>query len=296
MSVDGTFEQQQQPHQPQPDNHGEKLKTVPRAFLFDVDGVLTDPAAKKITKESLPMAIADRINRGEIVSLNTGRSLSWLIEHDVIGSIERAVEDKGKLSDFIAIGEKGGTWLTWEDGEWKTNIDESIRVPESLAVGARNLIESEFSDSMFYDASKLTMISTEMIDGYSVPEFSKRQLELIPRLREIIAEPDYKTLDLQVDPTTIATDIQNRQVGKHLGARRIADWLKDKGIKPEHFITVGDSQSDTEMAEELQDDYSCEFVFVGDPAKLNKDKLHCPVLITDKKYEEGTLEFLESQK
>ena len=274
---------------------GEVLNSVPRAFLFDVDGVISDPGEKRITTDGLSEAIASRINQGDIVSLNTGRSLSWLIEHDVIGSIERAVTDKTKLADLIAVGEKGGTWLTYENGGWKTNIDEGIKVPERLKGTIRNLIESEFSDSMFYDTSKITMISTEMIDKYDIPTFTKRQQDiLVPRMNEILTRPDYKNLDLKIDPTTIATDIQDKQVGKHFGARRIVRWLQEKGIKPEHFITIGDSQSDSEMAEELQDEYSTEFVFVGDPAKFNQDKLRCKIVMPEKRFGEGTLEYLKT--
>ena len=273
----------------------ERLQNVPRAFLFDCDGVITDPSAKKITTEGLSAAIADRINRGEIVSINTGRSLSWLVEHDVIGSIERLVTDKSKLADFIAVGEKGGSWLTYENGEWVTHIDETIKMPERLQGTIRNLINNHFSDLMFYDESKLTMISTEMKDGLPIPKYKRDQEELlVPRMREIIARPQYHSLNLTIDPTIIATDIQKKHVGKHLGAKRIVDWLKEKSIEPEHFITVGDSQSDTEMAEELQDKYSTEFVFVGDPAKLNPDKLTCPVIFTKAKFGEGTLEYLQS--
>lgn len=48
------------------------------------------------------------------------------------------------------------------------------------------------------------------------------------------------------------------------------------------------------MAEELQDEYSVEFVFVGDPSELDKSRLHCPVIFTNKKYDAGTLEFLKA--
>lgn len=269
---------------------------VERAFLFDVDGVITDPVHKKITLPSLSEAIGKRINLDDIVSLNTGRSLTWLIEHDVVGSIERAVNEKTKLTDFIAVGEKGGTWMTYDNGHWKTHIDEEIRVPKSLQEGIRNLIESDFSDCMFYDASKLTMISTEMIDGFDVPTFTENQKELTKKLREMIAEPRYGNLNLNIDPTTIATDVQNSHVGKHLGARRIEDWLKNKGLQPKRFIAIGDSQSDTEMAEELQANYPTEFVFVGDPAKLDKSRLSCSVTFTEKRFAEGTLEYLNSIK
>jgi hypothetical protein len=138
------------------------------------------------------------------------------------------------------------------------------------------------------------MISTEMIDGHSISEYTQRQQVLTDRMKSVLSKPEYQGLNLKIDPTTIATDIQNSHVGKHLGARRIVDWLKEKAIQPQHILTIGDSQSDTEMAEELQDEYDVEFVFVGDPSKLNVDKLKSKPVFTTKRFGEGTLEFLQS--
>ncbi|OGH16188.1 MAG: hypothetical protein A3C30_02645 [Candidatus Levybacteria bacterium RIFCSPHIGHO2_02_FULL_40_18] len=269
-------------------------QTIAHAFLFDVDGVITDPAEKKVTQKGLIEAIAERLDSDEVVTLNTGRSISWLSEKGIFRELETSVKDKSKLSNFIAIGEKGGTWQAYEAGTWKNHIDESIEVPLELQDRIRRLIEERFSDLMFFDESKLTMISTEMIDGKSITEFSEKQKDLVEEMNRILLDPDYKNLNLRIDPTTIATDIQNAHVGKHLGARKIADWIQSKGIKPEHFITVGDSQSDTDMAEELQDDYPVEFVFVGDPEKLDSSRLHCPIIFTKARYSAGALEYLKS--
>lgn len=271
----------------------ERLQTVPRAWIFDVDGVITNPQEKKVTEEGLIDAIADRLKKGEVVTLNTGRSLSWIMDK-VIKPIEESVDDKSVLDKFLAVGEKGGDWLSYQEGEWTTFIDEAISIPESLQNEVQGLIASEFQDSMFYDESKLTMISTEMADGHSIPDYTQRQHTLRGKMEEILTKPEYGSLDLKIDLTTIAVDIQNKHVGKHLGARRIADWLKDKGVKPEHILTIGDSQSDTEMAEELQDEYPVDFVFVGEPAKLNSEKLKNKPIFTSKRFGEGTLEFLQT--
>jgi phosphoserine phosphatase len=88
--------------------------------------------------------------------------------------------------------------------------------------------------------------------------------------------------------------VQHHRAGKHLGARRIVEWLERRGLAPEHFVTVGDSQSDTAMAEELQDAHSVDFVYVGDPARLNADALRCRVVQTAARFELGTIEYLES--
>ncbi len=266
--------------------------TTPKyCYIFDVDGVITNPAEKKVTEEGLIEAIAQKLDEGDIVTLNTGRSLSWMMDR-VIKPIEKAVKNKENLDNFLAVGEKGGSWLFFQNGEWVTEVDKNVSTPKSLQNAIRNLINDKFSDCMFYDESKLTMISTEMIDGHPIAKYSKKQHILVEEMREILEQKEFKSLDLKIDPTTIATDIQNSHVGKHLGARRIANWLKERGIKPEHIVAIGDSQSDTEMAEELQDEYSLDFVFVGKAEKLDSSKLKKKPVFTKSLFGEGTLEFL----
>lgn len=264
-------------------------------WIFDIDGVITNPVDKKITEPGLVEAIAEKLDKGDFVALNTGRSISWMMDR-VIKPIQEAVKDKDKLIDFLAVGEKGGAWASFENGELVIKVDEQITVPQTLKQEIRELIENDYSESMFYDESKLTMLSTEMIDSHSLADYTRKQLALVDKMKQVLNKPNYEHLNLKIDPTTIATDIQNSHVGKHLGARRIVNWFKERGTEPKRIITVGDSQSDTEMVEELQDEYSVEFVFVGDRSKLDSSKLKKEPIFTQKRFGEGTLEFLNSFK
>jgi hydroxymethylpyrimidine pyrophosphatase-like HAD family hydrolase len=261
------------------------------AWVFDVDGVITNPKEKKITQEGLIEEIAKRVDDGDIVTLNTGRSVSW-VEERALNPLLEAIHDKTKLSDLFIVGEKGATWAFFQNGKLITQIDKTCSLPASLREDLRNLITKEFSDCMFYDESKLTLISLEMKDGYEIADYTQRQLVLVKRLREILDQPEYKNLNLRIDPSVIAVDIQAPATGKHMGARRIENWLNEKHIQPLKIIMVGDSQADTEMAEELQHGkYSVEFVFVGDQSKLDTSKLKNKPTFTKNLYEAGTLEF-----
>lgn len=275
------------------DAESARTRTVPRVWIFDVDGVITNPALKRVTSDGLIEAIARRFEKGEYVALNTGRSAAWMMER-VIKQIKDAVDDEADLAKFLAVGEKGGVLVSFEDGKWVYRVDPSISVPEPLKAEVRKLIADEFGDSMFYDGTKQTMISTEMIDGNPIPEYAKEQKVLVSRFERILARPEYRDLGLKVDPTTIATDIQNPRVGKHLGARKVADWLEENAVSAQSILEVGDSQSDTEMAEELQDNYPVRFIFVGDPSKLDTGRLKDKPTFTSKRFDEGTLEFLNS--
>jgi phosphoserine phosphatase len=116
-----------------------------------------------------------------------------------------------------------------------------------------------------------------MVDGMPVQWFAPRQRELVTALQETLSAPEHRGLDLEIDATTIATDIQDRRAGKDLGARRVVDWLARRGLMPEHFVTMGDSQSDVAMAVELQDKHRVDFVHVGD-RNLTLARLHCRVV------------------
>jgi len=265
-------------------------KNSPVAYLFDVDGVLTDPVERKVTEESLYDEIINRLARGEPVGLNTGRSTAWMKERFITPLLERA-EDKSILSNFVAIGEKGGAWITFDDkGRMHHGRASEISMPEDLKEKVRELIDNDYSDSMFFDDTKETMISTEMIDGYDLNDYHQRQKDLIKNLEKILEElgRNYK-----IDPTTIGTDIENPHVGKFLGAERFLKFLEDKNIKPDRFIAFGDSKSDFEMSDELQRrGRKVEMIYVGDREKLGESIREYPIEYVGG-YSHGTLEYLK---
>lgn len=272
-------------------------KTIEHAWLFDVDGVITNPEQKRITEPRIFDEIVKRLTNGEPVALVTGRSIDFMRQRVIEPLIERT-ENLGLLQNFLAMGEKGGVWITYgQEGEPQEHIDENISVPQSLQDEVRKLIESEFSDLMFYDESKKTMISTEMIDGSNLEEYHARQKILDQKLEELIRKHRLED-KLEVDPTTIALDIQNKHVGKDFAARRVLAWLKEKGVKPTQVITIGDSKSDVPMAQEIYDQgLPVMFIFVGkevDRADIQSRNLPFPVTFTQNKYEKGTVEYLTS--
>ncbi|MDP2628884.1 MAG: HAD hydrolase family protein [Nanoarchaeota archaeon] len=268
------------------------MKTVDRMLIMDVDGVITDPKEKRITEPEILDEIVKRLEKGEPVGLNTGRSLVWMIDR-VINPLLEKVKDKKTLKNFFASGEKGGTWITFDgNGEMQHHKDGSISVPESLQDKVRNLINSEFSESMFYDETKETMISTEMKDGYPIEEYSNHQIILNEKLQKLVDE-DSSGKPLKVDPTTIATDIENKHVGKGFAVERMIEWLKNLGIEPQRFVTFGDSLSDIPMAEKLRSlNKKVELAFVG-KSEIKKS-FPFPIIRPKKFFGKGTLEVLRS--
>lgn len=274
----------------------ENLKDVSYILVFDVDGVLTDPKDKKNTKPEIFSLIINQLKKGEPVALNTGRSLSWM-QQRVIGPLLTEVEDKTILRNFLAVGEKGGAWITYsQDGLPQEFTDGTISVPQDLQNKVRVLIQNQFSHLMFYDESKRTMISTEMLDGADLDKYRLEQTILTAKLLDIIQQLGLDDR-LEVDPTTIATDIQNKHVGKDFAARRILKWVDSLQVRPNLFITLGDSKSDVPMAQEIYDQgHAVNFIFVGkkkDAKDIKRLKLPFKVEFTKQQYENGTLEYLQ---
>ncbi len=113
-----------------------------------------------------------------------------------------------------------------------------------------------------------------MHDGYDQPRYATEQVQFTQELNDMLKKLGLEK-KFKVDPTTIATDIQVFEAGKHLGAKRILDWLKRSKVAPKHYVAVGDSESDLEMADELKSQgLSCEFSYVNPEKPLKPEKIN----------------------
>lgn len=262
-----------------------------QAYLFDVDGVLSDPEAKQVTEAQLFDELIYLLENGNPVCLNTGRSLAW-VETRVIDPLFEKFADKSLLSHFMLVGEKGGTWMTFDENcERKRERDESITVPAFLKYEIRSLVSETFAKSMFFDESKETMISIEMQDNFDLTAYHIDQQRLIGVLEALLSKHELEKT-FKIDPTIIATDIENTHVGKALGADRFLQFLDAKNLKPDAFFTFGDSKSDIEMADELaKQGKQVKFIFVGDKDKLQGVSRNYPLEFVSG-FSKGTLEFL----
>lgn len=260
------------------------------AYFFDVDGVLTDPV-KKIVPEELINQLKLRLEKDFLVGINTGRSNNWL-EKRLIKPLLEQIKVKEKLFNFIVVGEKGGTWLSF-DGKGKMQRGKKdIAVKPELKEAVIKTVAEKYSQVMFVDTTKETMISLEMQDHCAQAEFLKVQTALIADLEKIlIATGCQKTF--KIDPSEIATDIESVEVGKGLGAKLLLKFLVKKELRPERFVAFGDSRSDFAMADELKaQGKEVAFIYTGKKnIELPKDY---PTVLAGG-YSQGTLEYLEKE-
>lgn len=267
------------------------MQTINQMLVMDVDGVITNLKDKKANPQMLRHIYKELINATP-VALNTGRSLDAVVEK-VINPLTKNKADKSFLKNLIVVGEKGGTWMTFDEkGVSYDHVDKTISISKVLQNEIKNLVQTQYADSMFYDTPKKTMISTEMKDGYDMNKYAQDQSLLTSQVDKIIRKYSLEK-GLVKDSNPIALDVQHKYVGKHLGVRRILNWLRERKIKVLNFATIGDMQSDIKMAEELhKNNFSVTHIHVGEKKLQGQHPFE--IITTANQYENGALEFLKN--
>ncbi len=260
------------------------------AYIFDIDGVLVSIKTHAIENPQILQFLIKLLEKNEPVALNTGRPLSW-VKKAILSPIETEIPDKSLLKNLIAVCEKGGVILTFdESGNEEIFVDPDINISDDIKQAIKKMIQDKFPNEVFYDEEKLTMITVEMKD-ITLDRFNEIHPLLDLEIAKILKDLD-KDGKIKFTPTTIDTDIENRFVGKDFGASKILSWLSKNGHSKDRFITFGDSLSDLDMAEHLyKEGYSVEFIFTGEK-EININNYGFKITITNKKYDEGTLEYL----
>lgn len=276
-----------------------RIRKVDEILVFDVDGVITEPSGRMFDPEIM-YEIKRRLEIGEPVILNTGRSISW-VQSQIIARLYHTydLKDVSSLQNLFVVGEKGGSWMTFDEkGMMQTHIDGNITLPQELQRKINQLIADEFFQTMFYDTTKHTMVTAEMkpLDPQRSKEeqeieFKKNQIELERKITAIIEEANLSD-SIRVDTTTIATDVEDRNVGKDFAMQRVVAWLNQIGVDGRRYLTFGDSESDIKMAIQLHDDgKEVEFIYVGN--KPLEGEFTFPVTTTNGKFNKGTVEYLQ---
>ncbi|MBI2444097.1 MAG: hypothetical protein HYV42_02560 [Candidatus Magasanikbacteria bacterium] len=274
-------------------NAKEHERVIDHCLIFDVDGVLTDPQTKEVTDPAGLTLLAERLRKDEPIILNTGRAVDFILEKIMPKLSDDAGKDK--LKNVLVVAEKGGVVLLYNDqGEPQIVEDKSYSVPEEVHAQVKELVAQKYGDTMFYDATKRTMLSVEMIDNGDLEKFGKAQERIIEDFKVTLTRAKIEK-EFVIDPTIIATDIQHRDVGKALGVRKALRWLGQQNVAPKEFLTFGDSTSDLPMAAELAKlGKPGKFIFVGEPQKISGVETEFPIVQTSDRFEQGVKEFLQS--
>lgn len=235
-------------------------------LLLDVDGPIASPVSRTVAIESIARDLVELANAGVPIAFNTGRSDGFLREQ-LIPPLLAA----GLSNDALVWGicEKGAVWMRiTADGAGELSVDDELRMPQAFAHDIERLVDSSYSDLVFFDDTKRAMVSVEQRTDVSSDEYLDRQGAFNADVAVALERHDlgYEwegerhpdaagSIGYRIDPTIISTDIESIRVGKDLGASRVLQFLNEAGAAvPNRWRTLGDSRTDYAMADWLHDE------------------------------------------
>jgi len=248
------------------------LEYTDEVYVFDVDGVLTGKDKK------IPAELFDQIERllrsERFVAFNTGRDLEWFKAKVLTPLIERV--GLTGLNRMFAVAEKGAHTLHIEGEEIIEEVDSTYAAPKVLRDAIRQYVLDN-PGPYFHDEGKKVTVTIERTvrDGGQPDEEHRLFEELKPKLKSDLAEVIERVLreNTQLpnvwkapDATAIAVDVEHRELGKGLGAQKIAQWLSGQVRCIGTVHSFGDSPSDREMHDHFRTVQGVErakFHFVG---------------------------------
>jgi HAD superfamily hydrolase (TIGR01484 family) len=263
------------------------MKNSP-VFVFDLDGVITQPSDSSVDAQAVGYLYA-LLEQGSYVAVNTGRSFTW-VEQNLLKALE-AMGGSSAFSRLYIVCEKGGESVVWAEGKFVPQPSRFALSGQAYET-ARQIYEQHKADlgSMFWDAGKTTMATIEKHPEAGLEQFRAERQPLAEKLREAFAGQD-----VRVDATTIATDIESTEAGKHAGAELIYEWMMShSGGAPQEFVSFGDSKSDYEMARYFaQQGVASTLVFVGAKTETFTEDPAVKLVRTNAEYASGTREYFE---
>lgn len=252
-------------------------------YVFDLDGVITDPRTSTVDDEVV-MQIRQLLETG-LVAVNTGRSFAW-VEQQFVAQLGG---DDSVVSRLICVCEKGGESATWQSGCWVLKSSE-FALDTAVYEQARAVFEQHRTDftTMFWDETKRTMATIEKYPSADLSQFHIEQRQFVDALRHALTGAD-----VRIDSTTIAIDIESIQAGKHAGAAVIRDWVERQKIGHiDHYVSFGDSVGDYEMARYFAEHAQSRFIYVGtEPNRIEQDD-RVELVHTEDRFADGTREYL----
>lgn len=267
-----------------------EILNPPNAWIFDVDGTISNPIEKRITQDQIIFEIAKRLEANQPVAFVSGRAMPWIQER-VIERIAERVDNPSCLGNIFVSAEFGGVTGHFIGRNFVLEVDQSIKLPVGIINEAGKIVNGKFVDSIFVDPDKQTHFSAEMKKGISIELFHQKQKDLSAKLEQLIS-PVAETVEIHND--RIATNVKNKKLNKHFAMQKVLNWLVDRRINPMLFYVFGDSKSDLEMGKELYSQgKSLVFIYVGDDVV---EKMPFEVVKTREFLDKGTLEFLQNFK
>lgn len=234
------------------------------ALVLDIDGPVASPMSRTLAIPSIAEDIVAMADAGIPIIFNTGRSDAFVAQ-----TVMAPLYAAGLSEDAVVLAfcEKGATSYIpnahHADGAGDDLIvDQNLCVPTGLVEYCRS-IAPDFADTMFFDDTKVAMVSMEAHADSDLDVYRPRQRDFEQHVWDYLADQGIgvtwddehakngSEVAIRIDPTIISTDVEHVGVGKQVGAEKAVAYLKERGIEPQQWRTLGDSRSDYAMADYL---------------------------------------------
>src|SRR5579862_6550058 len=189
------------------------------AYLFDVDGVLTNPQKRKINKPELIAFLVAKLQQGVPLAFISGRGMLWL-RSNMVKVFENYLSDhpgfeERILDNVFVAGEFGGVMCIHEREIRKESINHEFTIPEEVNRGL-HLVSFEFSEYINIETEKQTIFTVAAKNNAKKKAFQTHKTDIIEAFGQVVAQ--YKDIEVQSD--SIAVTIRNKKANKKYAAAK----------------------------------------------------------------------------
>ncbi|TFB99354.1 hypothetical protein E3O42_14025 [Cryobacterium adonitolivorans] len=234
----------------------------PLGLLLDVDGPIASPDTRTIATPSIITDLITLAGANVPIGFITGRSAQFIGEQVVAPLLTAGLPREMRM---YGVCEKGAVWFPiTETGMGEVVVDDSVALPAAVVSRIRELVATDYADTMFFDETKLAMISVEQRTDVDRAEYHAAQERFNEAAYAILiacglgvrfgerTSPDVDgAVPFRIDPTIISTDIESVDLDKDHAAKRALTFFAEGGPLPRLWRSVGDSRSDYLMADHL---------------------------------------------
>jgi hypothetical protein len=234
----------------------------PLGLLLDVDGPIASPDTRTIATASIITDLITLAGANVPIGFITGRSAQFISEQVVTPLVAAGLP---AVMRMYGVCEKGAVWFPISDtGMGEVVVDASVALPDDVVGRIRDLVTADYADTMFFDETKLAMVSVEQrtdVDraAYHVAQASFEAAAftimvehgLGVRFGDLVSPDSTGAVPFRIDTTIISTDIESVNLDKDHAAARALAFFAEGGTLPRVWRSVGDSRSDYKMADHL---------------------------------------------
>ncbi|ASD22146.1 hypothetical protein B7495_08600 [Cryobacterium sp. LW097] len=234
----------------------------PLGLLLDVDGPIASPDTRTIATPSIITDLITLAGANVPIGFITGRSAQFISEQVVAPLVAAGLPREMRM---YGVCEKGAVWFPiTQTGMGEVVVDASVALPDPVVSRIRELVATDYADTMFFDETKLAMVSVEQRTDVDRAAYHADQASFEDAAYTIMIDhglgvrfgdrvsPDAEgTVPFRIDTTIISTDIESVDLDKDHAAKRALAFFAEGGPLPRVWRSVGDSRSDYLMADHL---------------------------------------------